>query len=90
MELSIPQNRLPTAAAGILYLIHGLFRKRQTGARQMKTFGASGVQVRACCKREIWQIAGMEKLVFSTALCYVDSAALVSKITHVSKSRKEQ
>ena len=85
MELSIPQKRLHIAAADIPYLTHGIFRKGQTGARQMKTFGASGVQVRARCKREIWQILRMEKLVFSTALCHVDSAALVSKIKHISQ-----
>lgn len=48
----------------------------------MKTFETSDVQVRAHCKREIWQISGMGKLVFSTAFCYVDGAALVSKIKH--------
>lgn len=51
----------------------------------MKTFGASGVQVGAHCEREIWQILRMEKLVFSKAFCYVDSAGLVSKIKHVSQ-----
>lgn len=38
----------------------------------MKTFGASGVQVKAHCKRDILQILRMEKLVFSTAFCCAD------------------
>lgn len=84
MELSIPQKRLHIAAADTSYLTHGIFRKVQR-ARQIKAFGASSVQVRACCKREIWQISRMEKLVFSIAFCCVDSAALVPKIKHISQ-----
>lgn len=46
MELSISQEKLHIAAAAIPYLTHGVFRKEQTGARQMKTL-ASGIQVTA-------------------------------------------
>lgn len=35
--------------------------------------------------REIWQISRMEKLVFSIAFRYVDSAALDSKTKHISQ-----
>lgn len=47
MELTIPEERLHIAAVDIPYLTHGIFRKGQTGTRQMKTFGVSGVQARA-------------------------------------------
>lgn len=40
MELYISQEKLHIADAGIPYVTHGVFRKEQTGARQMKTFGA--------------------------------------------------
>lgn len=84
MKLSISQEKLHTAVAAIPYLTRGAFRKEQTEARQMKIFGASGIQVRAHLKREIWQTSKVEKFVFSTAFCSVDSAAdLVSKIMNV-------
>lgn len=47
MELPISEEKLHIAAAVIPYLTNGVFRKEQTRAKQMKTFGASGIQVRA-------------------------------------------
>lgn len=77
-------EKVHVSTADILCLIYSIFRKG-AGATHMKTFGTTGVQVKAHCKREIFQIPRMEKLIFSTAFSCADSAVLVGKIKHSSQ-----